>query len=204
MTWLLVDYGGVVSLDQSAETRRELAEVADADPAAFWPAYWEHRPPYDAAAVSSASYWRQVAADLGTSWSDERCAELVRIDVAGWLRPNIGVLGELADARGRGLRLALLSNAPHDLAVALRDTAWMSLFETMVFSCDLGAVKPDPPCYAAALDTLGAEPGEVLFVDDRPVNVDGAAAVGIRAGLFVEGESLAEALVRAREQKLVL
>ncbi len=199
VSWLLVDYGGVVGLDQSEQARRELVEAAGADPAAFWAAYWDHRPPYDAATVGAAEYWRLVAADVGTSWSDSRWAELVRLDVASWLRPNTGVLGELADAKERGSRLALLSNAPDELAVALRDTEWMAPFDTMVFSCDLGTVKPDPECYAATLDALDASPGEVLFVDDRPVNVDGAVAVGIRAGLFVEGGSLEDALARARE-----
>jgi putative hydrolase of the HAD superfamily len=44
--------------------------------------------------------------------------------------------------------------------------------------------KPDPRAYRAALDMLGVTAPEAVFVDDQPVNVDGARAVGIPAVLF--------------------
>ena len=38
----------------------------------------------------------------------------------------------------------------------------------------------------------GAEPEEVVFFDDRPANVAGAAAVGIDARLFEQASQLDE------------
>jgi HAD superfamily hydrolase (TIGR01509 family) len=47
--------------------------------------------------------------------------------------------------------------------------------------------KPDPAIYQAALDILGRPPERILFIDDRPENVDGAVKAGMKAIRF-EGE----------------
>jgi putative hydrolase of the HAD superfamily len=45
-------------------------------------------------------------------------------------------------------------------------------------------VKPDPAIYTHAVAAMGAEPGEVTFVDDKEVNVDGAVRAGLRGVVF--------------------
>ncbi len=76
----------------------------------------------------------------------------------------------------RGLRLAILSNAPAEVADEIDEAPWLAAFSRRFFSCRLKAVKPEAAAYRAVLDALGAEPGEVVFFDDRPANVAGAAA----------------------------
>ena len=58
------------------------------------------------------------------------------------------------------------------------------LFTRRFFSCWLRAVKPEPAAYRAVLDALDARPEDVVFFDDRPANVAGAAELGIDARLF--------------------
>jgi HAD superfamily hydrolase (TIGR01509 family) len=50
--------------------------------------------------------------------------------------------------------------------------------------------KPEPAIYRRALEILGPPPDRVLFIDDRPENVTGAAAEGMRAILFQGEETL--------------
>jgi putative hydrolase of the HAD superfamily len=46
----------------------------------------------------------------------------------------------------------------------------------------VGATKPDPAIFAAALRLAGCEPGEALHVGDSEVeDLEGAQAAGIRA-----------------------
>ncbi|RPJ46263.1 MAG: HAD family phosphatase, partial [Chloroflexi bacterium] len=47
--------------------------------------------------------------------------------------------------------------------------------------------KPDPRFYRLALERLGVEPEEAVFVDDLPENVQGAQEVRIQA--FVHEDS---------------
>ena len=63
-----------------------------------------------------------------------------------------------------------------------------------VLSCDAGAMKPDAAIYRALLARLAAEPGDCLFIDDRPENVAAAQALGF-AGAVFDGDAEA---VRAR------
>ena len=56
-----------------------------------------------------------------------------------------------------------------------------ALFEHRFLSFDLGAVKPDPGIYTLVVECLPVPPGRVLFLDDNPLNVEGADAAGLRA-----------------------
>lgn len=66
--------------------------------------------------------------------------------------------------------------------------AWMrehlqydGLLDGAFYSCELGAAKPSAEFFAAILGRLDLKPDRVGFVDDNPANVDGAAALGLRA-----------------------
>lgn len=48
-------------------------------------------------------------------------------------------------------------------------------------SCLTGLRKPDPQTYLNAARKLGVAPGECLFVDDRPENIEAARALGMDA-----------------------
>ena len=58
----------------------------------------------------------------------------------------------------------------------------------------LEARKPSPEFYVRVLDAIGIEAHELLFIDDRPQNVDAAAELGVRGVLFEDAERLRERL----------
>jgi putative hydrolase of the HAD superfamily len=186
--WVLFDYGGVLCRDQSAEDRRAIeAAVGAADPGRFWATYWRLRRPYDEGTLSPADYWSQVAgADVG-----DRLDAIEAIDVASWSRPYEETLALAARLATRGTRLALLSNCPEPMAVAIDGMSWTDLIQDRFYSCRLGLTKPDAAIYQRVLIALGARPDDVTFVDDRPPNVAAAAALGLRALLFTDPASLA-------------
>jgi epoxide hydrolase-like predicted phosphatase len=77
-------------------------------------------------------------------------------------------------------KTALLTNFPshvHDFM----QTAWRvdGAFDHIIASCDVKLVKPDPAIYQFALDRLGCQPSEAVFVDDRPINVTAAQEIGM-------------------------
>lgn len=67
--------------------------------------------------------------------------------------------------------------------------------EEVVASHQLGARKPDAAFYERLCARLGVAPGEVLLVDDRETNVEGAIAVGMPAVGFVDAPTLRRDLV---------
>jgi putative hydrolase of the HAD superfamily len=185
---VLFDYGGVLCRDQSADDRRAI-EVASgvADPGRFWATYWRLRRPYDEGTLGSADYWSQVlGADVG-----DRLDAIEAVDVASWSHPYGETLGLARRLAARGTRLALLSNCPEPMAVAIDGMSWTDLIPDRFYSCRLGLTKPDPTIYQKVLTALGARPQDVTFVDDRPPNVAAAAALGMRALLFTDPATLA-------------
>jgi putative hydrolase of the HAD superfamily len=181
MIWVLCDYGEVLSLGQALGDRLALEDEVGRSGQEFWNTYWRHRPDYDRGATGVLDYWSAV---LGFRPTPHKLARIIELDVAGWLHPNLDTIAASTRAKERGLRLAILSNAPHEVADAVDAAAWASAFSPRLFSCRLGAIKPEPEIYVAALHELGAAPSQVTFFDDRPDNVAAARRLGISAYVF--------------------
>lgn len=193
---VLFDYGEVVSLRPSEDARQAIARAAGTSHAEFWAAYWAERPDYDAG-ISATAYWTRVADRLGTTWAPELAHRLAAADLDSWLPLSHEVTALTARLAARGVRLALLSNAPRSLAAVLRDSPALAPFDTLFFSCELGRCKPDPAIYAHVLDTLGTAPEQTVFIDDREENVLAAKRLGIDAHQF-EGAAGLEAFLAER------
>jgi putative hydrolase of the HAD superfamily len=188
MSWVMFDFGGVVCTPQPEEDLAALAAAAGVSVAAFWGAYWPPRRAYDAAALTAETFWQDVAARLGTSFSGAQVAELVRLDVASWAHLRKGTVRLIRDLAEDEKRLALLSNAPAEVARAVAALPVARHFEHLLFSCDFGSAKPDPGCFGQALGRLGAPAEEVIFIDDREENVTAALGLGMRAIRFTGPE----------------
>jgi HAD superfamily hydrolase (TIGR01509 family) len=83
----------------------------------------------------------------------------------------------LAAARERGIRTALLSNAP-GASKEVKNTMF-DYFDALVFSGEVGVAKPDPAVYLLAADRLGLPAARCAFVDDSATNVRGAVQAGM-------------------------
>jgi epoxide hydrolase-like predicted phosphatase len=87
-----------------------------------------------------------------------------------------GMTGVMRRAHKAGLRTALLSNS---WGVDYPREGWDEMFDVVVISGEVGMRKPEEQIYRYALDQLGCEPEEAVFVDDLPTNVAAAVAVGM-------------------------
>lgn len=185
MSTLVFDLFGVIARVQSPASLRAIEGVARAgDADRFWRSYWQRRPAYDKGVWDGPEYWAVVAADLGVTYEPAQVAELIEADLASWDHTDDEMVEETGRLRAAGHRLALLSNIPTELAQRYAGRAWLGNFAVVGFSCRIGAVKPEPAAFRWVLDQLGVTPGQVRFVDDAPVNVEAAAALGIPGHVF--------------------
>lgn len=196
MTWVLFDYGGVICQPQPEAARARLTRASGGPAADFEAAYWRYRLDYDRAALDAPAYWQRVAADLGRSYTEAEITELSRLDTASWLTLQPATVDLINGLAAAGHPLAVLSNAPADVAEAVQGLPLAGHFEHLVFSCALKSAKPDPECFRATLALLDAEPGDVVFLDDRPDNVAAAAALGIRSFPFTDAPTARADLAR--------
>ena len=90
-----------------------------------------------------------------------------------------------APSATRGLRTGLLTNNAKEFEDFWRPLIPLDeLFDDVVDSSEVGLRKPDPRIYHLALERLGVDAPDAVFVDDAPGNVSGAERVGIRSVLI--------------------
>jgi 2-haloalkanoic acid dehalogenase type II len=129
---------------------------------------------------------RVVSDALGDPPIDVRAAMLAAIRFSAFREaPAV-----LRDLRARGARLIVASNWDCSLGQVLRDAGLRDLVDGVVTSAEVGAAKPDPRLFLAALALARCGPDEAVYVGDSPEHdVAGAEAAGIR-GLLVERGNL--------------
>ena len=64
------------------------------------------------------------------------------------------------------------------------------IFDLFVSSCFVGLRKPDERMYRLALDLTQHTPDECCFIDDRPINIEAATKVGMKAVLMKDPQQL--------------
>jgi HAD superfamily hydrolase (TIGR01509 family) len=87
--------------------------------------------------------------------------------------------------------LGLLSNAFGDLRQVLIERWHINgLFDDIVISAEVGLLKPDRRIYELAINRLGVQPEEAVFIDDMPANVDGARLAGLKAIQYIDNKQV--------------
>jgi putative hydrolase of the HAD superfamily len=98
------------------------------------------------------------------------------------LKPYPNVIKVLKSLRKKGIKLAVLSDAPRINAhIRLVEVGMDGLFDTVVTFDDVGALKPNPRGFKMVLDRLNVKNTDCLMVGDNPQrDVVGAKGVGIK------------------------
>ena len=95
------------------------------------------------------------------------------------IRPGARTL--IRDAKAAGIRVGMHTN---DLT-SFHDQEWidrMSIlkeFDVVVEGRTDGLYKPDPEAYLLMVKRMGMEPSDIVFIDDQPVNTEGARSIGM-------------------------
>ncbi|MDD4932789.1 MAG: HAD-IA family hydrolase [Methylacidiphilaceae bacterium] len=153
----------------------------------FRQALWRHRYRPQATVPSDGddrAYWGEIiresfAPALGSGLGQEKREAIVEElyeqygHGSAWrLYPETRRV--LADLRGLGLRLGILSNWDRRARRVLADLGLVELFSAIFLCAELGAAKPDPRLYRLVSERLGCPPAALLLVGDDPEN-DGTA-----------------------------
>lgn len=111
-------------------------------------------------------------------------------------RLNEDVAEFLASLRPK-YRTGILSNAGSDARAMFTSIfGFDHLVDEMIISAEEGVAKPDERIYKIALEKMGAEPGEALFLDDLSANVEAARRLGMKAVHFLNtSQALSEVRV---------
>lgn len=129
---------------------------------------------------------RELLAGFGVAVDDEELDRFLAAEHAAWEPARLvgaHTHALLDSLRERGLATGLVSNAFDPGWLLHEDLARMGLAERLdaaVFSSEVGKRKPHPAVFEVALDRLGVEPADAVFVGDRRFeDVRGAKELGM-------------------------
>lgn len=148
---------------------------------------------YEAGQISTPDFVSRVAAILGIDTNPE---EFLDLWSAIFERRTLVPESLPATLRENGYRVLLLSNT-NDMHIRFvrANYAILRHFDDLVLSYEVGATKPSPKIYEAAIARSGCAPGECFFTDDIEEYVEGAKRAGIDAVQFKQYEQLREELL---------
>jgi putative hydrolase of the HAD superfamily len=105
-----------------------------------------------------------------------RRLELTRVGLV----PVPGALSTVHELRRRGVATGLISNCTEEVALVWEESAFAGIFDAAIFSATAGCLKPAPEIYGFALERLGVDGSDCLFVGDGASGeLDGARRVGM-------------------------
>ncbi len=104
--------------------------------------------------------------------------------------PMPGMEALVRDCRAAGYRLLLLSNASARLHSYWERIPGHECFDGRFVSADHRLVKPQQSIYRRFLETFGLEAAQCLFIDDLPLNIEGAVTAGWQGLVFHDAQTL--------------
>lgn len=188
---LVLDFGGPVLLtpfELARRTEQRLGLPAGSLPwtGPFDPAADPQWRAVASGSLSERQYWANRAAEFAALTGqpgDIRHLIQAMYTESEDILVRAGARALMSAARAAGLPVGILTN---DLG-AFHAQSWVDslqilrLADVLVDGSHVGMLKPDPRIYLMTTDKLGVAPQDAVFLDDQPVNLAGAIAVGMTA-----------------------
>lgn len=169
---VLVDFDyGIAARRIAANSKVPLPEVR---------ARIEHSPllaRYETGRIDSEQFYEEVKNGTGFDGTFEEFSRLFA-DIFWPIDPMVRLHASL---RRRNLPTFIFSNT-NDLAVTHigRNFPFFSLFTDYILSYEHGAMKPDAALYEVVEATTGQQGDHILYLDDRPENIEAGRERGWR------------------------
>jgi putative hydrolase of the HAD superfamily len=195
---VLFDYGMVISAPPQAAAWERLKTISGLDEAGFHAGYWAYRHAYDRGTHTGEEYWRLAAEYSGGSVDAGQVAALLAADVDLWGDLNQPMVDWIWRLQKAGIRTGILSNMGDAMEAGLSAKyGWLDKFDHKVWSYTLKLAKPEAEIYQHAVEGLGVEAGQVLFVDDKAENIAAAEAAGLQ-GIVYDDHAVFERELKER------
>ncbi|WP_240689983.1 HAD-IA family hydrolase [Brevibacterium sp. S111] len=203
--WVLFDIGGVLEVVDD-DTVRPQFQRRWQERSGFSVEEYRARlraadlPVIDRRADTRTEYWSKVGRALEM---DSDLAEAMQADMwdeyCGRLNTE---LFDYADSLRSRAGVAILSNSVDGARCEEeRRFGFSAVFDPILYSHETGLLKPEPEAYENALERMGAEPQDVLFIDDHDICAEGARAVGMNATVHRGNASTIETIEQFLQQE---
>ncbi len=178
---VIFDWGGVLIDDPAPGLMRYCAEALGVSKENYMKAHSKFAEDFQKGLISEDAFWQRICSELNVPkptgrslWADAFKAAYV---------PREDMFSMAACLQENGYKTALLSNT-EVAAMQYFYTFQYNMFDVLVFSCAEGTRKPERKIYELTVERLGAQPGQSVFIDDKPEYINGAKQAGLNTILF--------------------
>ena len=185
---VLFDFGGVIAAEGFADGLRVIARQQGLDAETLQAQAMDAV--YDSGYItgrgSEAAFWDMLRERAGMTGDDTslRHEMLARFEVRPWM---IQLVREL---RARGYITGILSDQTDWLDLLDEQQHFFKEFDHVFVSYRLAKGKRDPSLFDDRVQSLGLAPGQVIFIDDAPGNIERANSRGVKGLLFTDQDRL--------------
>lgn len=180
------DFGGVIMRTEYQAPRQKLAERFNMDYDEIDKAVFNSDSARRASIgeISEDQHWAEVLKRFKQPASETQifCDHFFGGDVI-----DHHLVEYIRSLRG-SFHTGLISNAWSGLRDLLAKEKLLDLFDTVIISAEVRAVKPSAKIYELALDQAKVSAGEAVFVDDMAANVEACEKIGMTGILFNDPE----------------
>lgn len=186
---IIFDIGRVLIRINVSRAASGLAKGLSLAPEEIWPALQKDPrwPDWQEGRISPRDWHVHLAKRLGSKLTFDEFVEI-------WNRAlDLEPIHENAflDKLNKKYRLALLSNTdPLHVAHMERTYDFFAYFPTRIYSCRVGASKPNPLIYKHALRACKARAEQTVYIDDVADYAHAAERLGMRSIVFQSPEQL--------------
>jgi putative hydrolase of the HAD superfamily len=195
-TTIVFDFGNVLGLFSHRRAAEQLAAYSTDSPERIQKHLFDGQleDDYESGRISTHALMERVRENCHVACTDAQFAKAV----GDMFTPNEPVCALVPRLRPR-YRLLLLSNTNdlHARQFTAQFADVLAHFDKLVLSYQVGLRKPDPAIYAYCERMAGVPPGEVLFIDDLPSNVEAARDHGWQGIVYRPGTDLRPQLAAA-------
>jgi putative hydrolase of the HAD superfamily len=167
------------------KVRDRLAQSTGLNPPDLWQAFVDTG---NARGVGTfGSFEEDLAAVIraaGGEPTEPQVAELAALELRTLIEGGVHLYDDslpvLRELRRRGIATAIVSNSDHATRPIVDSLRLENEVDAVVLSFEVHVMKPDRAIFLAALERIDGDAATATFVDDQPVYLDGAAALGLR------------------------
>jgi glucose-1-phosphatase len=136
---------------------------------------------YDEGKITSKDFIENISKKLKISISPKRF-RAIWADIFSDNEPVYDVIRKL---KKKNYIIYMLSNTNRmHFGLVKRKFRIVDNFDKFILSYKIGERKPAPAMFMEAIKISGKEPGNLIFIDDREENIEGAKALGIKTILY--------------------
>ena len=190
--FIYFDLGNVLLNFSHPRMCQQIAELFQVEADAVWKLLFEGdqlQHAVETGTLSADAYYQTLCEQFG-SQPPRNDFERAASDIVEPNHPMVPVVTQLVVARQRIGLLSNINQGHWDWICQRYCGLYPEMFEQLILSYEVGAMKPDPKIFQAAIAKAGVRPAEIFYTDDIAGHVAGARAAGIDAVLFTSCEQL--------------